>query len=153
MKMQAWFFVASALAAAACNSSGGGLTSPGAVVSGSEGAASSGQALGIEGTWRLVELAATGMPAVSVTEPDRFTATFGTDGRVDLRADCNRCTAGYSVQADSLRITPMACTLAACASAPLDTDFAGLVTVVTTWRATENSLELKSAAGTARFKR
>jgi hypothetical protein len=47
--MQAWFFVASALAAAACGRSGGGLTSPGALVSELKGAVTSGQALGSRG--------------------------------------------------------------------------------------------------------
>ena len=85
-------------------------------------------------------------------EPDRFTATFGPAGLVNLRADCNRCAGGYAAQAESPKVTPMACTRAACPSAPLDTQFATIVGAATAWSATNETLELKSA-GTVRFKR
>lgn len=152
MKKQGWLVVAWALLAAACGGSGGGPTGP--VLGGDgDGSATSQQRLGLTGRWQLVTLAEAGKPAVSIAEPERFTADFAADGRLSLRADCNSCGGGYSAQAASLEVGLMACTLAACPSAPVDTTFAGLVGGATAWTATADRLELRSTAGTLSFRR
>jgi hypothetical protein len=45
----------------------------------------------------------------------------------------------------------MACTRAACSTAPLDTTYAGLVQGATSWSAAADRLELRSEAGVLRF--
>ena len=86
-------------------------------------------------------------------EPERFTAEFGADGRVSLRADCNRCSGGYTATTGALAVGPMACTRAYCSSAPLDMTFTMLVGEATTWTAAKSSLELRGDSGVLRLRK
>lgn len=104
-------------------------------------------ALALIGSWKLTTLEKTGEALVQVPTPERFVASFGSDGRVSLVADCNRCSASYEATAGALAVGPIACTRAACATAPLDTDFAGLVAGATTWEVSGSQLTLRSAIG------
>lgn len=106
------------------------------------------------GIWRLVSLRESGQAEVLITEPGQFTAEFGADGRVHLRADCNRCAAGYTAGDRSLLVGLMACTRAYCASAPLDTAYTSLMGSARTWSVSGHArLELSSEAGVLRFDR
>lgn len=105
------------------------------------------------GQWRALSLAPAGEKEVIVPAPARFTAEFRPDGRLALLADCNRCTGGYSAAAGLLQTTPLACTRAYCASAPLDTQFTALVGSATSWTVSGDRLELASASGVARLQR
>lgn len=105
------------------------------------------------GVWRLVSLQASGGAVVGVKTPDSFTAHFGSDGRVVLVADCNRCNAGYAASRDGIQVGLMACTRAYCSTAPLDTDFAGLVGAAGTWSVEGSQLTLTSAQGTLHLER
>jgi heat shock protein HslJ len=138
------------LALAACGLSGG-TSVPGAP----SAAGSPASAVHLPGgTWRLVSLRETGQPEVAIARPDLFTAEFTADGRVHLRADCNRCTGSYRSGAGSLGLTPMACTRAYCvATAPLDGTFTRLASEATAWTTDNRTLELSSGVGTLRFQR
>jgi len=108
------------------------------------------------GTWRLVSMREDGHDAVSIADPGTFTTVFGEDGRVQVKADCNRCVAGYTARSNgSLTVGLMACTRAFCtATAPLDTTFANLVAGAQTWSsADEGHLELVGNGGVLRFQR
>jgi heat shock protein HslJ len=107
----------------------------------------------LTGKWRLLSLQESGRPEVAIADPDLFTAEFGTDARVALKADCNRCGTGFTTSQERLFVGPMACTRAACSSAPLDTTYAGLVSDAETWSASGDRLELRSKAGVLRFAR
>jgi heat shock protein HslJ len=107
------------------------------------------------GTWRLVSMREAGQAEAVIGQPGTFTAEFGVDGRLSLRADCNRCTAGYSADSRSLNVGLMACTRAFCvATTPLDTTYTALVGSARTWSVSgDGRLELASDAGTLRFQR
>jgi heat shock protein HslJ len=45
-----------------------------------------------------VPLRESGHDEVSIADPGVFTTVFGEDGRVQLKADCNRCVAGYTAR-------------------------------------------------------
>ena len=139
------------LALAAC-SLNGSTALPGAS---SPGGSSSPSVVSLPGgTWRLVSLRETGQPEVAIGRSDLFTAEFTADGRIHLRADCNRCTGAYTSGAGSLGVTPMACTRAYCAAtAPLDGTFTRLMGEATAWTTDNQTLELASGAGTLRFQR
>ena len=109
--------------------------------------------LGLVGTWQLVSVTEKGNASVTVGEPERFTAAFGADGRVSLRADCNRCSGGYTATTGALTVGPMACTRAYCSSAPLDLTFTMLVSEATTWTAAKSSLELRGDSGVLRLRK
>jgi len=102
---------------------------------------------GLIGTWQLVALTETGQRPVNVAEGERFTVEFSSDGRVALRADCNRCSGAYESEGNFLAIGPMACTRAFCPSAPFDSTFTTLVGRATSWQSVAASLELRSGAG------
>lgn len=74
----------------------------------------------LEGTWRLQQMTATGN---GVHNEDltagRFNATFGT-GTVVVKADCNTCNGTTSLSGSTLTVSALSCSLAACASAPID---------------------------------
>lgn len=147
------FVLALGLGAAACAESTGNLTAPTPPTgSGGSGAASQAPAA-LAGNWELVSLAQTGQAPVRVSSPERFTAAFGDDGRLSLRADCNRCAATYKTQRTGLTVGPMACTRAYCQSAPLDTQYAGLVGEATTWSSTQGTLQLRCEAGVLNFRK
>jgi heat shock protein HslJ len=107
------------------------------------------------GTWRLASMRQAGEAEIVISQPDAFTAEFGSDGRVGLVADCNRCGAGYSAGDRSLSVGLMACTRAYCvATAPQDTTYTALVESARAWSVSgDGRLELASDAGTLRFQR
>jgi heat shock protein HslJ len=109
--------------------------------------------LTLVGSWQLVSATPTGEAPVNPSEPDRFTAEFAADGRVSLRADCNRCAGGYTATTGALAVSPMACTRAYCASAPLDTTFTMLVGQATVWTASNGNLELRGDSGVLRLRK
>ena len=142
-----------ALTVAACGGSAGSLTSSTTPPLETGGGSTSQARSGLVGDWQLVTLTETGHASMAVSEPQRFTASFRSDGLVSLRADCNRCTGGYTATRGTLAVGPMACTRAYCSSAPLDTTFASLVQGATTWTATDGRLELRSDAGVLGLRR
>lgn len=102
----------------------------------------------LTGTWQMVSLQKAGQDRQPAPAGVRLTADFGADGNVLLQADCNVCRAGYEAGPDGqLKVGPLACTRAYCSSAPVDTDFAGLVGAADLARVSGNELALTSAAG------
>jgi heat shock protein HslJ len=55
--------------------------------------------------------------------PDRYTLQFRPDGRVDVRADCNRGTGAYAVEAQRLTIGPITLARKPCAPGSQDAAF------------------------------
>lgn len=157
MRMQTFVRIGIGLAlglgVAACGSSTGNLTVPTPVPGAGSSGASSQDGPSLAGSWQLVSLAETGKTPVKVSSPERFTATFGSDGQVSLLADCNRCSGSFKAQGSGLTVGPMACTRAYCQSAPLDTQYAGLVGQATTWSSAEGGLELRCDAGVLNFRK
>ena len=95
-----------------------------------------------------------GQPPVPVDDPGRFTADFGPDGRLAVRADCNRCQGRYEAGPDRFAVqAPLACTLAACPSAPLDGTYVRLLVSATAWTIEGAALDLRSDQGVLRFER
>jgi len=63
-------------------------------------------------TWQWVSFT-TPVEQITVDAPDRYTIQFGQEGRVAVRADCNRGTGRYTVTADRwITISPLALTRA-----------------------------------------
>ncbi len=69
----------------------------------------------------------------TVTDPANYTALFAADGRLALRADCNRAAGGYTVEGASLSIALGPTTLAACGPASRDADYLRYFGDVATW--------------------
>lgn len=82
----------------------------------------------------------------------RFEVTFSA-GRISAKADCNTCGGTATLSGATLTVGTLACTLAACPSAPLDTRFAGLLGGSLTVRVNTRLLQLNSDVGELRFER
>jgi heat shock protein HslJ len=107
----------------------------------------------LQGTWQLVSLQPSAQPQAPAPSGAVFSVEFGSDGRVSVAADCNRCGSTYQADRDTLHVGLMACTLAYCATAPVDTQFSGLVSAAESWSVAGGELELRSAQGTLRLRR
>ena len=108
-----------------------------------------------EGVWKLQSFQRVDSTIVPVPDPDRFTIEIAPDGRLAVRADCNRCSASYSQSSGALRVGPaMACTRAFCSTtAPFDEQYTAALSDATLVRATATSLEFVSSAGVLKFAR
>jgi heat shock protein HslJ len=136
-----------ALGLVACQS--GGLTdpTPPPAVEAPDGRTSGQSTASLLGEWRLVSLQKTGQAMVTAPAGHIFSAVFTSEGRVNMTADCNRCFAEYSAAPGTIEVGLAGCTLAYCATAPLDTDFAGLVTAARQWSVSAEELTLSSEDG------
>ena len=106
-------------------------------------------------TWQWVSFT-TPVEQITVDGPDRYTIQFGRDGRLTMRADCNRGMGSYSVTADR-RITmgPIALTRAMCPEGSLSDRFAREVGRASIYfmRDGDLYLDLPMDSGTLRFRR
>ena len=133
---------------------GCGLSGPAALPGASSSGAARASAALPSGTWRLASLRESGQAETLIPEPGRFTAEFGADGHVRLRADCNVCGAGYTAGDRVLNVGLLACTRAYCESAPLDMTYTSLMGRARTWSVSDDGrLDLASEAGVLRFQR
>jgi CheY-like chemotaxis protein/heat shock protein HslJ len=108
----------------------------------------------LQDRWTLVSITKGSAAPTPAPPGAEYTATFGADGRLSLRADCNVCSGAYSAGAGTLAVAePMACTLAYCQSAPFDGDYERLVAASTQWTVDGAFLELSSPGGRVRFRR
>jgi heat shock protein HslJ len=135
-----------------CSATTPGTTGPG--VSSPNPGGTPSALVSLQGRWRLVSL----QDAGSASRPapaGSFAAEFRADGQLSLVADCNLCSGTYTAGASSLEVKPvMACTVAACPSAPFDTQYVAAVIASKTWSVSAaGALELRSDRGVTSFTR
>jgi heat shock protein HslJ len=82
-----------------------------------------------------------------------FTAEFGADGRLGVRADCNSCGGGYVATDGRLEVTPLFCTRVFCPSAPVDTEFAATLEAGRSYAVDDRILTIRGDRGTLTFER
>ena len=91
---------------------------------------------------------------IAADAPERYTLEFLADGRVQLRADCNRGSAGYTLGADrTLSLTPAATTKAGCPPGSKDAEFLRELAEVASYMQSNGDLVLllKTESGSMRF--
>ena len=107
-------------------------------------------------TWEWVRLTTTPVELMDIDEPEKYTVRFGSDGKVVLKADCNRGAGSYSVSADrKLTLKPIGLTRMMCPPGSLSNRFAKEVGRATSYfmRNGDLFLELPADSGTLRFRR
>jgi heat shock protein HslJ len=82
-----------------------------------------------------------------------FTAEFGADGRIGVRADCNSCGGGYEAADGHLQVSPLACTRVFCQSSPVDTDSALTLEAGRSYDVDDHILTIHGDRGTLTFER
>ena len=93
---------------------------------------------------------------VNVHVPDKYTIRFRSGERIEVRADCNRGSASYSIGADRrIEIGPVALTRMACPPGSLSDRFARELGRVGSYFVQDGELhlELSVDSGTLRFRR
>jgi para-nitrobenzyl esterase len=106
-------------------------------------------------TWEWVGFS-TPVEQITVDAPEKYTVQFGRDGRVAMRADCNRGMGSYSVTPDRrLTLGPIALTRAMCPAGSLSDRFAREFGRATIWFMRDGDLyfDLPMDSGTLRFRR
>jgi heat shock protein HslJ len=140
-----------ALLAGACASMDP-TTSPSALLPGGDGSVKI-SASGLEGpTWKLSAFEPSAGTPAAIVNGDRFTARFS-DGRLEVRADCNVGHASYKAGDSTLSVGLMALTRAYCASAPLDTNYVAALGSARSYTVTGSELVVVSERGRLTFKR
>jgi heat shock protein HslJ len=106
------------------------------------------------GRWQLDSFQRADGSLTNVPAPERFTVAFEPGGRVAIGADCNTCTGTYRAEGSALTIGPqLACTRAACPSAPVDQEYVAALAGATSYVVAGNGLTISSTGGILRFSR
>jgi heat shock protein HslJ len=103
-------------------------------------------------TWKLESITRVGSAIVSVPNPDQFTIRFESNNRVSVRADCNTCSGGYTLDGSSISISQLACTLIACPTPGLDALYTSALENVRTVAAADDRLVMTGSEFTLRFR-
>jgi heat shock protein HslJ len=92
-------------------------------------------------TWTLQEIRGGSSPA-SPGDPSLYTLTFGDDGRVAVRADCNSGSGSYTVTGSQITIGPVATTRVACPPGSLYDQFMQAIEAANSFTFSEGQLLL-----------
>ena len=107
----------------------------------------------LAGTWTLVSIQPSG-EGVQPTPPGAtYTLSFST-GRLSTKADCNSCSAAFTVLGQTLTVGPaLACTRAACPTMAFENVYTSLLSGDSTVSVSEKTLVLSSDRGLLHFAR
>ena len=125
------------------------ITAPSRVADATAGSS----ALTTNTVWTLRSLTQAGSPEITIADCGAFTLMFGDDGKIQMRADCNRAFASYTLSGQTLSVGLIASTKAYCASAPLDNQYLALLGGENTVTSSTTTVQLSSPRGTLRFAR
>lgn len=101
-------------------------------------------------TWQLQEFVLDDGTTVTVDDPTKYTVDLRTDYTTTIRADCNTCSGSFTADDKDLSFGLLACTLAACPSGSLDTQFQVALGSVSSYTI-DTSLFLDYEGGVMRF--
>lgn len=88
---------------------------------------------------------------VAISNPERYTVEFTDDGRVNIRADCNRCNGAYEASGSQLTIGPLGCTRAFCGPDSFFNEYVAALESASSYARSGNELAISYSGGTMRF--
>jgi heat shock protein HslJ len=102
------------------------------------------------GRWELqaFEMGANTTP---IPNPENYTLEFTDDGRVSIRADCNRCNGSYEARGNQLTIGPLGCTRAFCGPDSFFDEYVAALQSASSFARSGNELVISTSGGTMRF--
>ena len=105
----------------------------------------------LAGTWTLVSIQPTGHGEELTPPGATYTLSFAA-GRVSTKADCNSCSAAFTVSGHILTVGPvMACTRAACPTMAFENVYTTVLSGESTATVSAGALVLASDRGQLRF--
>jgi heat shock protein HslJ len=132
-----------------CSESLSAPTSPSAAAA--TGAAAALTADQLAGTWNLVSIQPTGQGVQLTPLGANYTLSFAT-GRLSTRADCNSCSAAFTLSGQTLTAGPaLACTRAACPTMAFENVYTSLLSGESTVTVSARALVLSSDRGLLHF--
>lgn len=103
--------------------------------------------------WKLRSFQQSDSTNVAVPNAESFTLELR-DGRMSVRADCNRCAGTYQVAGETIVLgSNAACTRAFCSTAPFDQQYVRTLSGATITRTAGDTLKAVSPAGVLTFTR
>ena len=105
----------------------------------------------LQGDWQLQSFALNDGRTVPVPNPEAYTVRFDADGSVNVRTDCNRCSGAYETEGNNIEIGLLACTVAFCGDASLDSQYTAAISGASSFVRNGNELLLSYSGGTMRF--
>jgi heat shock protein HslJ len=103
------------------------------------------------GTWNLVSIQPTGQGVQLTPVGANYTLSFAS-GRLSTKADCNSCSAAFTLSGQTLTAGPaMACTRAACPTMAFETVYTSLLSGESTATVSARTLVLSSDRGLLHF--
>jgi heat shock protein HslJ len=103
-------------------------------------------------TWQLVTLQESNKIPIVVPDPSKYEVTFGANGTVSGRVDCNQCGGPYTVNGSALDIGTLSCTLALCSGPGLDPKFTTALENALSVDVDEDELVIEGGGYTLRFR-
>ena len=101
--------------------------------------------------WRLQTFELVDSTQIKIEDPTKFTATFGDDGGLGARADCNVCNGSYELTGNAMDVGLMACTLAYCGEASHHDRYLGALSSAHTFDTAGDRLLIEYDGGRMRF--
>ena len=106
----------------------------------------------LSATWKLQSIQPEGQAEIAAPASAAYTINIGE--RLSVRADCNLCSASYSLSGHTLSMTQgMACTRAACPTMPFETQFEQMLTGDQEVSMSGTTMTWRSPRGTVMFSR
>ena len=96
---------------------------------------------GLLGQWQWVSFQGMDDSTVDVEDPSKYTLTFRTDG-ITAVADCNRGTAGFTLDGASISFSPIAATQAMCPGESMGETYLRYLGDVRSWVIEDGELHL-----------
>lgn len=107
-----------------------------------EQAISPSESFAAQDRWELQSLGGT-----EVSNPERFTITFGGDGELGALVDCNVCGGEYEAKGNGISIEIQFCTEAYCGDGSLDREYLEALANTTRYTRQESQLTLEYSGG------
>lgn len=90
--------------------------------------------------------------ATTVADPTRYTLRLTSEGRAEVKSDCNQCGGAYTLAEGSLLSGPLACTKVFCGDTSLDSKFVAALEASRSFRITDDDLVIESGNAVLKFR-
>lgn len=103
-------------------------------------------------TWKLTSIQEGSGQATTVADPTLYTLRLTSDGRAEVKSDCNQCGGPYTLAEGSLTSGPLACTKVFCGDTSLDSKFVAALEGSRSFRITDDELVIEGGNAVLRFR-
>lgn len=103
-------------------------------------------------TWKLTSIQEGSGQAATVADPTLYTLRLTSEGRAEVKSDCNQCGGPYTLAEGSLTSGPLACTKVFCGATSLDSKFVAALEGSRSFRITDDELVIEGGNAVLKFR-